>query len=157
MSRVPSTPSRGSLDPGPEIPPLNPSRSAWDSGAIARAHALYTELTGQRLPLHLERQRQWALILAQGYTLEDLRRLILYLQREIRAGRRYVGALKLSNLLQLDRFEEDLALTRLLLRPTSPPPSQPEPQPASSTDPAAEQAARQRALEILRQFRRSLR
>ena len=136
---------------------VNPTHPAWDSGAIARAHALYTELTGQRLSLHLERQRQWALILAQGYTLEDLRRLIVYLQREIRAGRRYVGALKLSNLLQLDRFEEDLALTHLQLRPLDPPPPSGSHSPASPADPAEEQAARQRALEILRQFRRSLR
>ena len=155
MSRVPSTPSRGSLDPGPEIPPLDTSPPAWNPDAIAQAHALYTALTGQSLPLHLERQRQWALILAQGYTLEDLRRLILYLQREIRAGRRYVGALKLSNLLQLDRFEEDLALTRLKLHPPSPPPAAPTSPPPPH--PAEDHAARQRALEILRQFRRSLR
>ena len=136
---------------------MNPSPPAWDSDAIARAHALYAELTGQRLPLHLERQRQWALILAQGYGLEDVRRLILYLQREIRAGRRYVGALKLSNLLQLERFEEDLALTRLQLRPPGPPPPAASPTPPPPTDPAEDAAARQRALEILRQFRRSLR
>jgi len=136
---------------------VNPSPPAWDSGAIARAHALYAELTGQTLPLHLERQRQWALILAQGYGLEDIRRLIIYLQREIRAGRRYVGALKLSNLLQLERFEEDLALTRLQLRPPSPPPLPRAPSPASAADLADDQAARLRALEILRQFRRSLR
>lgn len=142
--------------PTPELKsPVNPPRPAWDSDAIARAHALYSEITGQRLPLHLERQRQWALILAQGYDLEDLRRLILYLQREIRAGRRYVGALKLSNLLQLERFEEDLALTRLQLRPPDPPPPSPPSPPIA--DPAEEAAARQRALEILRKFRRSLR
>jgi hypothetical protein len=134
---------------------VNPSLPAWDSGAIARAHALYSELTGQSLPLHLERQRQWALILAQGYGLEDLRRLILYLQREIRAGRRYPGALKLSNLLQLDRFEEDLALSALRLRPPSTPPASPSPPPP--LDPVEDAAARQRALEILRQFRQSLR
>lgn len=137
--------------------PVNPSRTVWDAEAIARLHALYGELTGQHLPLHLERQRQWAFILAQGYGPEDVRRLILYLQREIRAGRRYVGALKLSNLLQLDRFEEDLALTRLHLRPPSAPPSPVPPVPTPVSDPADDQAARQRALEILRQFRRSLR
>lgn len=136
---------------------MNPSPPAWDSGAIARAHALYSELTGQSLPLHLERQRQWALILAQGYGLEDLRRLILYLQREIRAGRRYVGALKLSNLLQLDRFEEDLALTRVQLRPPSPPPPLTSTSMPPGIDPVEDAAARQRALQILRQFRRTLR
>jgi hypothetical protein len=36
---------------------------------------------------------------------------VRYLQEEIRASRRNVGALKLSNLLQLDRFEEDLNIT----------------------------------------------
>ena len=143
--------------PSPELKiPVNPSSPAWDAAAIAQAHALYTELTGQRLALHLDRQRQWALILAHGYGLEDLRRLILYLQREIRAGRRYVGALKLSNLLQLERFEEDLALSRLQLRPPSPPPPIPS-SPPPSPDPIADHDARQRALEILRQFRRSLR
>lgn len=138
---------------------MNPNPPAWDSGAIARAHALYTELTGQTLPLHLERQRQWALILAQGYGLEDIHRLILYLQREIRGGRRYVGALKLSNLLQLERFEEDLALSRVRLRPPGPAvaPLPDSPSPPSSPDPAEDAAARQRALEILRRFRRSLR
>lgn len=143
--------------PTPQLnlhPSVNPARPAWDSDAIARAHALYSELTAQSLPLHLERQRQWALILAQGYGLEDLRRLILYLQREIRAGRRYVGALKLSNLLQLDRFEEDLALSGPRLRPPSPPSSSPLPSPP--VDPVEDAAARQRALEILRQFRRTL-
>jgi len=157
MSKPPSTPFRGSHDPGTNQPiPVNPSRPVWDADAIARLHALYTELTGQHLPLHLERQRQWALILAQGYGTEDLRRLILYLQREIRAGRRYVGSLKLSNLLQLDRFEEDLALSRLRLRPPCAPPSPPTLPPSPVTDTAEDNAARQRALEILRQFRRSL-
>jgi hypothetical protein len=137
---------------------VNPSRPAWDSDAIARAHALYTELTGQHLSLHLERQRQWALILAQGHGPQDVSRLIRYLQREIRAGRRNVGCLKLSNLLQLDRFEEDLALTQLQLRP---PPQAPKPSPTQAPpvciDEAEDRAARARALEILRDFRRSLR
>src|SRR5690606_31357661 len=104
---------------------LTDTSSAWDAQRIAEAHALYTELTGQTLPLHLERQRQWGLILARGYRIDDVRTLIGYLQREIRAGRRNPGALKLSNLLQLERFEEDLALARLRLRP--PPPSTPAP------------------------------
>jgi hypothetical protein len=135
---------------------MNRSAAPWDADAIARAHALYEALTGQRLPLHLERQRLWALLLARGYDLDDLRRLILYLQREIRAGRRYVGALKLSNLLQPDRFEEDLALSHVRLRPPEPPAPPPAP-PSLKPDPGQDAAARQRALEILRQFRRSLR
>jgi len=140
---------------------LTDTSSAWDAQRIAEAHALYTELTGQALPLHLERQRQWAQILAHGYGIEDVRQLIRYLQREIRAGHRNPGALKLSNLLQLDRFEEDLALARLRLRPPPPPPAPPPTcesgKLTTSHSPEEEQAARERALEILRKFRETLR
>jgi hypothetical protein len=135
---------------------MNPTGCNHDP--IQEAHQLYQQLTGQRLTLHLERQRQWALLLAQGYQLNDLRRVILYLQREIRATRRHVGSLKLSNLLQLDRFEEDLAISRVRLQ--LPTPSQPQP-PSSITHPAPTpeqtEASRQRALEIIRQFRNSTR
>ncbi len=44
-------------------------------------------------------------------------------QKQIRAGRRNVGALKLSNLLQLDRFEEDLNLIHIRLQPPAPRPA----------------------------------
>jgi hypothetical protein len=36
---------------------------------------------------------------------QDLRRVIAYLQKEIRNKRRNIGVLKISNLLQLDRFK----------------------------------------------------
>ena len=52
-----------------------------------------------------------------GYTLADVRMVIGYLQREIRATRRNVGALKSSNLLQPDRFEEDVQISPVALRP----------------------------------------
>jgi hypothetical protein len=80
--------------------------------------------------------------------------VIIYLQREIREGRRNVGALKLSNLLQPDRFEEDLNIRRVRLEPPvrpAPPPTKP------SAAAEQEQARRQRqALEALRQFKRTL-
>ena len=44
--------------------------------------------------------------LRAGFNAADLSRVIAYLQKEIRAARRNIGELKLSNLLQLDRFEE---------------------------------------------------
>ena len=84
---------------------------------IARAHQLYCQLTGQSLRLGFDRERLWYEWLRAGFTPEDLRRVIAYLQREIREGRRNVGALKLSNLLQLDRFEEDLNIRRVRLQP----------------------------------------
>ena len=86
---------------------------------------------------------------------QDLRTVITYLQREIRAQRRNVGALKLSNLLQPDRFEEDLQISRVRLRAPSPP--QPAP-PSPPALPAREQQqGRQRALECLRQIKAALR
>ncbi len=88
---------------------------------IKAPHELYCRLTGQTLHLGYERERQWYELLRAGFTLEDLRRVILYLQREIREGRRNVGALKLSNLLQLDRFEEDLSIRRVRLQAPPPP------------------------------------
>jgi hypothetical protein len=57
-----------------------------------------------------------------------LKRVVTYLQKEIRAERRNIGALKLSNLLRLDRFEEDLNISRIRLRPPAPPPNPSVPQ-----------------------------
>src|SRR5512147_1337046 len=88
---------------------------------ITAAHQFYCQLTGQSLRLGFDRERQWYEWLRAGFTLEDLRRVIVYLQREIREGRRNVGALKLSNLLQPDRFEEDYHIRRVRLEPPPPP------------------------------------
>jgi len=66
------------------------------------------------------------------FTVEDVGRVITYLQREIRHQRRNVGALKLSHLLQPDRFEEDLNIARVCLRPPSPSPKPTPPRQRSS-------------------------
>jgi hypothetical protein len=84
---------------------------------IEKGHQLYCQLTGQSLRLAFDRERMWYELLRVGYSLEDLRTFITYPQREIRARRRNVGALKLSNLLQPDRFEEDLQISRVRLHP----------------------------------------
>ena len=94
-----------------------------DAALIEQAHQLYCQLTGQTVRLDFNRQRQWYELLRQGHSLAEVRAVLLYLQREIRARRRYVGALKLSNLLQPDRFEEDLQISQVRLRP--PPPARP--------------------------------
>jgi len=131
------------------------SPPALDAAAIQQAHRLYCQLTGQTLSLGFDRERMWYELLRVGYTLQDLRAVIVYLQREIRAQRRNVGALKLSNLLQPDRFEEDRQISRVRLRPPPPPkPTPPPPQP--SPDPNRQQQGRQRALECLRQLKASL-
>jgi hypothetical protein len=137
---------------------LAPVTCPTDAAArIQAVHQLYTQLTGQSLSLRYDRERMWWDLLHAGYTPQEVRAVILYLQREIRAGRRNVGALKLSNLLQLDRFEEDLQISRVRLTPPSPPP---RPRPAPPTpppDPAERERRHHQTLDYLRQLRASLR
>ena len=120
---------------------------------ITAAHQLYCQLTGQTLGLGFDRERQWYEWLRAGFTLQDLRRVIAYLQRQIREGRRNVGALKLSNLLQIDRFEEDLNIRRVRLEPLRPPPAQP-PAPLSERE---REIRRRHCLEQIRQIKEELR
>ncbi len=124
--------------------------------AIGQAHQLYCQLTGQSLRLAFDRERMWYELLRLGYSLQDLRTVITYLQREIRAQRRNVGALKLSNLLQPDRFEEDLQISRVRLRPAQPTPTRSNTTPSLAT-PDQQQQGRQRALQCLRQIKAALR
>ena len=123
--------------------------------AIQRAHALYGQLTGQTLRLGFDRQRMWFELLRAGFSLDDLRAVVTYLQREIRTQRRNIGALKLCNLLQPDRFEEDLQISRARLRPLPPP--QPQPSLPSALPASEQHRGRQRALECLRQIKEALR
>lgn len=117
---------------------------------IQQAHVFYCRLTGQRVSLRFDRERLWYEFFRAGFEEADLQRVIRYLQREIHAGRRNVGALKLSNLLQPDRFEEDLNISRVQLHPpTSPAP----PPPVPRSNPAEDKAASQRALQMLAKFR----
>jgi len=120
---------------------------------IHAAHSLYCRLTGQRVSLRFDRERLWYELFHADFNEDDLQRVIRYLQREIREGRRNVGALKLSNLLQLDRFEEDLNISRVQLyvpKPSNPiAPSTAVPPPSTQDD----AAARQRAFQILARFR----
>jgi uncharacterized protein YkwD len=119
---------------------------------IPQAHALYGRLTGQRVSLRFDRERLWYELFQAGFNEADLQQVIRYLQREIREGRRNVGALKLSNLLQTDRFEEDLNISRVQLH--APKPSRPSAPPATPPQsPEQREASRQRALQILAQFR----
>lgn len=142
----------------PLIPLMNASVTSLatpvNAPLIAQAHQLYGQLTGQNLQLGFDRERQWYELLRAGYTLADLRTVITYLQREIRAGRRNVGALKLSNLLQPDRFEEDLQISRVRLQP--PVPAKPAAAPSPPLDPVAEERRRLQALRYLQQLKASL-
>ena len=124
---------------------------------IEHLHQLYGRLTGQTLSLGFDRERLWFEFLRAGFTADDLSRVVGYLQREIRHQRRFVGALKLSNLLQLDRFEEDLNISRVRLTASPPRPQAPVALRTPTCSPAEQQQGRQRALEHLRQLKENLR
>ena len=106
--------------------------------ALRATHELYCQLTGQKLSLRFDRERLWYEFLHAGFSAQDLKRVVAYLQKEIRASRRNVGALKLSNLLQLDRFEEDLNISNVRLR-SAPPPQSPRSIPTDPPPPTPAQ------------------
>jgi hypothetical protein len=122
--------------------------------SIVQAHELYQQMTGQRLSMGFDRQRMWFEWWRSGFTLADLRRVIAYLQREIRESRRNVGALKLSNLLQPDRFEEDLNISRVALYAPQPKGSSRPSSDASSVE--EQERIRQRGLQWLRDFKKTM-
>jgi hypothetical protein len=125
--------------------------------AVEAAHALYCRWTGQNLSLRFDRIRLWSEFFQSGFTIEDFQWVLAYLQKEIRAGRRNIGALKLRNLLAPDRFEEDFHISRVRLRPkanshSAPPPSHP-PRPS----PIEEQHLREEAIRAFEHLRANLR
>jgi hypothetical protein len=122
---------------------------------LNQLHQTYCRLTGQNLTLRFDRERLWFEFHRAGFTLADLVQVVRYLQKEIRHTRRNVGALKLSNLLQLDRFEEDLNISRVRLIPEPPP--KPEIVAGPVCSPAEQERGRQRALVQLRDLKEKLR
>jgi hypothetical protein len=134
---------------------MNPPAPALPA-QLDQLHQTYCRLTGQNLSLRFDRERLWFEFLRAGFTLADLIQVVRYLQREIRQARRNVGALKLSNLLQLDRFEEDLNISRVRLTPPPPAPVNP-PVVAPACSPAQQERDHQRAVEQLRWLKETLR
>lgn len=122
---------------------------------VAAMHELYCRFTGQQLSLRFDRERLWHDFLRAGFTAGDLRRVIAWLQKEIRHQRRNIGALKLSNLLQLDRFEEDLNISRARL--SLPPLPHPPPSTSTSGPIPADDQQRAEIAERLRDFQTQLR
>lgn len=124
------------------------------SQSVRELHELYCHWTAQTLSLRFDRERLWYEFLSAGFSAEDLKRVVTYLQKEIRTERRNIGALKLSNLLQLDRFEEDLNISRVRLKPAAP---HPNPTVRPALDPEIDDQQRHRILDDLRSFRQRLR
>ena len=127
--------------------------NSW-SLLVRELHELYCHWTAQTLSLRFDRERLWYEFLRAGFSAADLKRVVTYLQKEIRAERRNIGALKLSNLLQLDRFEEDLHISRVRLKPPAP---HPNPTLKPALDPEIDDQQRNKILGELRIFRQRLR
>jgi hypothetical protein len=124
---------------------------------LEQLHQTYCRLTGQNLSWRFDRERLWWEFLHAGFTLADLVQVIGYLQKEIRHARRNVGALKLSNLLQPDRFEEDLNISRVRLSAPPLKATTGAAPPPPTCSPAERERGRQRVLEQLRQLKETLR
>ncbi len=83
----------------------------------ARAlHDAYLAATGYQLTLNSGRLMDWARLHTAGVTPDDVRLVVHYLKREIAREKRNPGALKLSNITVLERFEEDRELARQACR-----------------------------------------
>jgi hypothetical protein len=130
-----------------------PSAQNWRE-PVRQLHELYCRLTGQNLTLRFDRERLWYDFLQAGFTAADLHRTILYLQKEIRAQHRNIGSIKLSNLLQLDRFEEDLQISRARFKPPALPP---KPPPELTPSPPIDQEQSTHIVSQLKKLRQSLR
>lgn len=88
---------------------MNP---AINQQSINSVHKVFVELTGMPLVLTMGRifiYEQWLL----QFTEADLRIVVPYIKKGIKAGRRQPGALKFSNLIENPaRFEEDLGMAK---------------------------------------------
>lgn len=79
----------------------------------AALHAEFNRLTKQAVRYDMSRHFQWEAWCAAGYTVDDLRLVISYIWRRIKAGKRERESFKLANLIgDQGRFEDDLALAR---------------------------------------------
>lgn len=84
---------------------------------IQLLHDWYGRAMGTSLPLGPSQERYWFDFFKAGYNGKQLRRVMNWLRREIAAGRRNPGSLKLRNLLDPETFGEDLILANSKLDP----------------------------------------
>jgi hypothetical protein len=137
---------------------------------IVALHQWYCLALTVSAPLNQAFERYWYDWLKAGYNGKQLARVIRYIQRQIALGKRNEGALKLSNLLNVERFAEDLMIVERNRDPERKLPPLPQgerpeaigdrpevhsPSPIAP-GPVADSAAAARALEQLRQFKSKL-
>ena len=88
---------------------------------IKALHAMFCDLTDASLTLNLYRMDIWRLWARRGLGEEDLKLVVTHLRRGIRDGKRNLGALRFSNLIERpDLFEEEVSQARAELRNARP-------------------------------------
>ncbi len=150
-----------SLSPAPARAP-EPDPNAWPEARkpvekhvvqpptharILKIHDWYCTMTDQQ-PLGPTLERQWFEFL-RLFTEDDFKRVFAYLRGQIRIDKRNPGALKLSNLLQPDKFGEDLALARTNIN--KPIPAKAEPKPTTELPPEILEARGKKLSALLHQ------
>lgn len=88
---------------------------------IEQLHATYCRLTGFKISLAYDRERDWFQFGKVGFTQDDLKLVLAYLKRGIWMKKRNPGCLKFDNLIrQLDWFEMELAEAKAYYRNNRP-------------------------------------
>jgi len=91
---------------------------------IESIHKVYCDATGQQIRLAYDRERFWAVFIADGFTAEDVALVCRYLVKAIKAGDRNPGSIRFRNLIERpDLFEEELALAKAAQRNFKPEPT----------------------------------
>jgi hypothetical protein len=139
-------------------------------------HTWWNKATGQNARLTMETLRGWMDLLIAGHNGHEVRRVLVYLLKEIRNNRRQRGSLALPNFLRLENFEKDLSLANMDAADSYNPdrriPSSPEAQESTAssigdhlsailpksdpTDPSATSEAKTHMASKLRQLREKL-
>lgn len=125
----------------------NPTKPG-DLDQRARAlHAWFCTATGQRLPLRMDTLTRWMDWLLAGHNGPELKKVILYLRRQISAGKRNHGSLSLGSLLDIPNFEKDLGLADMVSRGKMDPEAALAALPVEERGPAVRQLAGELAAE----------
>lgn len=120
---------------------------------IEKAHARYNELTGGKLPLMDNGRRCWFDYFKAGFTEKDFERVFKFVRWRINNQKMPLESLKLWNLIEPEKFGNNLNMAHTETKKPSQSAVEPEFHTIKPKTPE-EQAASQRALESLRQFRR---
>ncbi len=86
----------------------------------SQIHLLYCHLTNRSTRLDTGVHMRWNLWKSKGWTEADLALVVAFIKGRMRTGRRYVESLRLNNLIDPSRFEDDLQDAKAEQRVTKP-------------------------------------